>query len=259
MNPKAKILLIDDEPVFSNNFKAYMQMNEYWCQLAANGTEGMEKVFAEKPDVIILDILMPNMDGFTLLRELKKRGQTTPCIILTAREKLKDLFETEHIARFVSKPVELAKLKEIIEAVLREAKERKPMNPNGATPRPDISAQGKKILIIEDDARLAENVQKYLELKGYVVAYAANGNEGLSLCTAFSPDLIISDVMMPEMDGFSMIKQLQKGQMSIPVIIVTGRDKLKDLFEVEGVAGFIAKPFDMAELEKKICKVLQGE
>ncbi|MFC1809244.1 response regulator [Candidatus Omnitrophota bacterium] len=250
---KARILLIDDEPVFCSNFKTFMQMHKYECHIAVNGKEGMEKIRAEKPELVVLDILMPNMDGYTMLRELKKNNISVPCIILTAREKLKDLFEMESVSRFISKPIEMSALKKIIDNVLKEEKE-KSMN-KGEDKDKVVS---KKVLIIEDDKVLADNIKSYLELKGYLARAAYDGVEGLNLCETFSPDLVLSDVMMPEMDGFSMLKQLQKIRADIPVIILTGKDKLKDLFEVEGIQAFLTKPFDMAELEEKIRTVLSN-
>jgi len=251
---KTKILLIDDEPVFCSNFKTFMQMYDFECNIATNGKEGMEKILAERPQLIVLDILMPNMDGYTMLRELKKNNIAVPCIILTAREKLKDLFEMESVSRFVAKPIEMNDLKTIIENVLKEEKE-KEMNKGAGKER----GAKKKVLVIEDDISLAENIKAYLELKEYVAKVAHDGIEGLNLCETFSPDLVLSDVMMPEMDGFSMLKQLQKIRKDIPVIILTGKNKLKDLFEVEGIQAFLTKPFNMVELEQKIKAILSKE
>lgn len=251
---KKRILLIDDEPVFCSNFKTFMQLYEFECNIATNGKDGMDKILAERPELVILDILMPNMDGYTMLRELKKNNISVPCIILTAREKLKDLFEMESVSRFVAKPIEMNDLKTIIESVLEEEKE-KVMN----TSQENRAMPSKKILVIEDEKALAENIKSYLDMKGYEVKTANDGIAGLNLCETFSPDLVLSDVMMPEMDGFSMLKQLQKIRSDIPVIILTGKNKLKDLFEVEGIQAFLTKPFDMAELEEKIRTVLNNE
>lgn len=119
----AKILVIDDEPVLSGNIKTYLELHGYDCLSVSNGQEGLQMIQSKKPDLLVLDILMPNMDGYTMLHELKKRGRIIPCIVLTAREKLKDLFEMENISRFMTKPVDLGKLKETIEEILREKKE----------------------------------------------------------------------------------------------------------------------------------------
>lgn len=122
-----------------------------------------------------------------------------------------------------------------------------------------MDTKGKKILVIEDDVKLADNVKMYLELNDYDVQTANNGQTGLDLCESFSPDLIISDVMMPELDGFSLLKRLQRIKSDVPIIIMTAKDKLRDLFEVEGVTAFLPKPFKMEELENKVREILTNE
>ena len=87
-----KIILIDDEPDFVSNVQSYFEMHGYECLAACNGQEGLDLIEKERPSLVILDILMPNMDGYTMLRELKKRKINMRCIVMTAKEKLKDLF-----------------------------------------------------------------------------------------------------------------------------------------------------------------------
>ncbi|MFC1809223.1 response regulator, partial [Candidatus Omnitrophota bacterium] len=81
-------------------------------------------------------------------------------------------------------------------------------------------------------------------------------HEGLHLINTFAPDVIITDIKMPDLDGFDIFKRMQKKFPHVPVIIVTGEGKLQKLFELEGVAAFISKPFKLEELEKKIYEVL---
>ena len=116
---------------------------------------------------------------------------------------------------------------------------------------------GKKVLLIEDELKLGENLKNYLEMREFTVSHAINGEEGIKLVENFNPDLVISDIIMPEMDGYSMLKQLKKLRADLPVIILTGKDKLKDLFEVEGIEGFLTKPFNLVEVENKIKEVLE--
>jgi len=118
------------------------------------------------------------------------------------------------------------------------------------------TARPHKVLIIEDDPHLSQNIKAYLELKDYEVQTADNGEEGLKMSVSFAPDLVVSDVIMPELDGYSMFKQLQQICSDTPVIIITAKEKLKDLFALEGVSAFFAKPFDMSEFEAKIAELI---
>ena len=250
---KKKIIIVDDEPDFCENVRSFFDMHGYECLVALNGREGLEKIEKEKPGLIILDILMPNMDGYTMLRELKKRKIKILCIILTAKEKLKDLFELEKVDRFVTKPFDLNKLKEIVDEML-ENEDTVSKGKLSDTSFP--TKKGKKVLLIEDEAKLADSIKNFLEIKDYTVHIAYTGEEGLKAVKTFGPDIIVSDILMPQMDGYSMIKELRKDGLEIPIIVTTAKEKMKDLFEIEGVDAFMAKPFGLNELERKIGEII---
>ena len=112
----------------------------------------------------------------------------------------------------------------------------------------------KKILIADDEQQLALAVKIRLQSKGYQVVTAANGQEALELAVAEKPDLIILDVLMPIMDGYSCLRELNTrvGRGKVPVIILTARDRMKDLFELEGVEDYVIKPFDHEDLLLRI-------
>jgi DNA-binding response OmpR family regulator len=188
-----------------------------------------------------------------MLRELKKRKINLMCIVMTAKEKLKDLFELEKVDRFLTKPFELQKLKEIVDQML---------NPENdvRTHAPQVEASGegtgKTILIIEDEVKLAESIKTFLEIKGYTAHVAFSGEDGLESVTAAKPDIICTDIMMPGMDGYSFVKELRKKDRETPIIVMSAKDKMKDLVEIEGISGFIKKPFDLGTLENKINEIL---
>lgn len=119
----------------------------------------------------------------------------------------------------------------------------------------------KKILVVDDEVKLASNVKVFLELNGYDVKMAHNGQEGINVASEFIPDLIISDVMMPVMDGYTMLKELKVNSslQNIPVIMLTAKDGLSDLCEIEGSAQFLVKPFDLNMLLEVVQKFLPSE
>jgi CheY-like chemotaxis protein len=112
----------------------------------------------------------------------------------------------------------------------------------------------KKILVVDDEPELREMIQMRLEAGGYQAVLATNGQEGLVLVLKEAPNLIISDVLMPVMDGFAFYKELKKNVATaqIPVLILTARGKMEDTFKVVGADAFIAKPFDSEELIEKV-------
>ncbi len=122
-----------------------------------------------------------------------------------------------------------------------------------------MSNQGKKILVIDDDAAMVAAVQARLEANGYSVISASHGEEGLEKAKSECPDLIILDVVMPTMDGYTFVRELRKTPIAneIPVVILSGRDKMKDLFELEGINDFLLKPYQGQDLLNKIEELFQ--
>lgn len=101
-----KILVINDEPDFLELMKVRLEKHGYNVVTAYNGSEALAKVDRERPDLILLDIIMPQMDGYTTLKELKNRdlNKTIPVIVLTAKMDMKDLFKVEGITDYITKP-----------------------------------------------------------------------------------------------------------------------------------------------------------
>ncbi len=119
----------------------------------------------------------------------------------------------------------------------------------------------KKVLVVDDEEKLASNLKVFLELNGYEVFVGNDGEEGLKLAKEYKPDLIISDIMMPVMDGYTMLKELKMDDdlANIPIIMLTAKDGLSDLCEIEGSAQFLVKPFDLNLLLEVVKKHLPEE
>jgi excisionase family DNA binding protein len=113
-------------------------------------------------------------------------------------------------------------------------------------------AAGPLVLIVDDDERVREYVRVNLEAEGYVVREAANASEGLAALSEQSPDLILLDVMMPQVDGWEMLQQIHEhtGVGAIPVVMFSGKVDERSAAEAEsrGAHGFIGKPFDPRSL-----------
>ena len=118
----------------------------------------------------------------------------------------------------------------------------------------------KKILLVEDEPSIVKVVKRRLELQGYEVFTAPDGAEGLEAARRERPDLIISDIMMPKMDGYTMIKALRADPATarLPIIILTAKPKMQDLFFFEGVRDmdYIVKPFQTDEMLQKVEQLL---
>ena len=115
-------------------------------------------------------------------------------------------------------------------------------------------ADPQKILVADDEEQLALALKIRLQSQGYQVVVAHDGQQALQLAGQQKPDLIILDVLMPVMDGYSCLRELNArfGRGKVPIIILTARDRMKDLFELEGIEDYVVKPFDHEDLLVRI-------
>lgn len=120
----------------------------------------------------------------------------------------------------------------------------------------------KKILLVDDDLDLIKMLKLRLETEGYEFMCAEDGEKMLNVMKEKKPDVIILDIMLPNIDGYSALREMRKEEhfKDIPVIVLTAKEKKKvgDLFALEGVANFIEKPFEASDLLQKIRSALNG-
>lgn len=119
----------------------------------------------------------------------------------------------------------------------------------------------KKILIVDDEPELVEMLRMRLEASDYEVVSANDGEEGLQKTKSEKPDLVVLDIMMPKKDGYTFVKEMKtdKTTKHIPVIVLTAKTKMQDLFEMEGVKDYVVKPFESKELLAKIATHFNAE
>lgn len=118
-----------------------------------------------------------------------------------------------------------------------------------------------RILIVDDDKIVRLILSDMLELDGFTnVAQAVNGAEGLALARQYKPDLLLSDMMMPQMDGFQLIQAVRDDETlkDTAIIVLTSREEMKDLVEMTGVSNFIVKPFEKENVLTTIKRVLSA-
>ena len=108
----------------------------------------------------------------------------------------------------------------------------------------------KKVLVIDDDRTLSKLVQGTLSLKGYQVTIAYDGEEGLEKLRQEKPDLIVLDVHMPKVNGYAFLLEAKEivDLKTIPVIVLTAKEGMEEIFKTEGVREYLVKPFDPEKL-----------
>ena len=191
------------------------------------------------PDVISLDVLMPGMDGWAVLKALKADAKTAAIpVVMVSMVDERDMGYALGAADYVAKPFE----RERLAAVLRKYK--------ADVPHPVV-------LVVDDDPATREVLRRALEHDGWSVREAANGRVALDAVRRDKPRLIVLDLMMPEMDGFEFVAELRKTESdrSIPVVVVTAKDLTpEDRRRLNGHVGsvFHKGAFSREELVREI-------
>ncbi len=120
-------------------------------------------------------------------------------------------------------------------------------------------ARSERVLVVDDELPITELLQMALSFEGYQVSVATSGREALEVIRAQKPDLIVLDVMMPDLDGFQVLKRVREERNPVPIVFLTARDAIED--RVEGLRlgsdDYLVKPFSLAELTARIEAVLR--
>jgi len=251
-----KILIVEDDKKLSMAWAIRLGSAGYDVCTSPDGFRGFMSAVIQKPDLILMDIWMPVGNGFEVADDLKRMDLgSIPIIFMTASKK-KGLWKQAQEAggaAFLEKPFTSAELLETIAGALRGAKNR------SAEPNCQSEGNPKKILIVEDDEKIAVAMAARLEAAGYKVFTANDGLEGIRKAVTEKPDLVVLDIWMPVGMGFSVAQRLaQLGLGDIPVIFMTA-SKLKRLRRAAdrlGAAGFLEKPYKPQELLSTISRAL---
>jgi two-component system OmpR family response regulator len=118
---------------------------------------------------------------------------------------------------------------------------------------------GHRLLVVDDEDNIVELLSTSLRYAGFEVATASNGEEALKVAESFDPDLLVLDVMMPDISGFGVVKQLRAGGSTVPVLFLTARDATEDRISGLTLGGddYVTKPFSLDEVIARIHAVLR--
>jgi len=209
---RGTVLVIDDDPTARDLLTTYLADEGFTVETAANGVNGLKRAREMMPAAIILDILMPDIDGWTVLAALKGEPELAaiPVIIVTIVDEQGRGFALG-AAGYLTKPIDRDRLVGILSRLC-------------ATDGPGT------VLVVEDDDGQRQVARAILETRGWTVREAANGRLALDEIAAELPDVILLDLIMPEMDGFELVTALQANAAwcKIPVVVLTALDLTVD-------------------------------
>jgi signal transduction histidine kinase/CheY-like chemotaxis protein len=202
------VLVIDDDASVRDLMRRALEKDRFRVEEAADGKTGLELARQLKPSVITLDVMMPHLDGWSVLTTLKGDPATAsiPVIMLTIVDD-KQMGFALGAADYFTKPIDYQRLHQVLE------KYRKATN-------------HRSVLLVEDDPQTREILRRTLEKDGWQVTETANGKAALQQLDGQFPALILLDLMMPEMDGFEFMDALRqrKEPPQVPVIVITAKD-----------------------------------
>lgn len=220
---KPTVLVIDDDPTVHDLMKRFLTKKGFNVQIAKGGEEGVRRAKEVKPHAITLDVMMPSMDGWAVLSALKADPETVdiPVIMLTMVND-KSMGYALGATDYLTKPINRDKLASTLNRYRGEH------FPTVGTVDTHSESQFSRlsVLIVEDEHTIRQILRRILEKENCTVTEAGNGHEALEIMSKNMPQLILLDLMMPEMDGFQFIERVrqQSHWPPVPIILLTAMD-----------------------------------
>ena len=241
------ILIVDDDAAGTELVGRMLAGEGFRAVPAASGEEGLRLARELRPDLILLDVLMPSADGWAVLSQLKADPLLAdiPVVMISVTSE-KALGFAVGAADYLVKPVDRESLMRTVEKYLGLSSDH-------------------PILVVDDDATTRSMLRRLLERQGWKVVEAANGVEGLTRVDEAKPSLVLLDLMMPEMDGFAFLAVLNDRHLldiALPVVVLTAKELTRG--EREILAGFAHKvmqkgSYTGSQLEQEVRRALKPQ
>ena len=267
---KTKILIIEDEHSLVDLLSTKLKKEGFEVEFSYDGEAGYKKALEWKPDIILLDIVMPKMDGYEVLEKMKENDIKIPVIIISNSgqpveiEKTKKLGAVDHLIKTEFSPLDV--LKKVRACVKNGGKPAIDSSGMGVLiPREDSKARklGVKVLLVEDDAFLREICSKKLTKEGYTVYEAIDGGQAIEGVKQIKPDIILLDIILPAIDGFQILNEIKsnpdKAISKVPVIMLSNLgqdDDIKKAMDMGADDYLVKAHFTTEEIVSKIKKIM---
>jgi len=208
---RVRVLVVEDDPIAYATLAAELEAEGYEAIRARHGEEALRIIDSETPDIILLDLILPGLDGWEVLKDVKSRAGTReiPVVIITMaddRELGLALGADDYFMKPVHRDLLVARLRELVQG---EGKD-----------RPG------KVLLIDDDPKIHELFSEDIEKSGYQLISCYSGAEGIDSARSERPGVIVLDLMMPGMSGFEVAAALKADPVTalIPIVVLTAKE-----------------------------------
>ena len=248
-----RVLVIDDSVTFRDELRQSLEGAGYHVREAATGEEGLALAAADRPDAVVVDGILPGIDGATVVRRLKSDTalRSTPCLLLTGAEGTNDGLRALEAGAdaYVRKSEDLGVILVRLAALLRGA------IATGGETSPSLLGP-KRLLAVDDSITYLQELGSQLRREGYHVVMASSGEEALELLAAQPVDGILLDLVMPGLSGQDTCKRIKQRAewRDIPLIMLTARDDRDAMIEGinAGADDYIAKSADFDVLKARL-------
>ena len=246
------VLLVEDNPITRRMLRVSLEIGGYDVLDAGDARTALEMAGLRRPDLLILDFVLPDMDGLQLLDEVRRKigAPDVPAIIVTGMvSRLEELrARAGGSTHFLAKPVDPSRLLEVVRGQLASTEGRQ---------------GGKRILVVDDEALNLKLASFRLKRAGYQVETASGGEEALGIARRRAPDAILSDVMMPGMDGFSFARAAREEPLlrNVPIVLVSSAyvdEADRELARQMGASALVVRAPDFHDAIASLAEFLRG-
>ncbi len=227
---RRKILIIEDDVFLGDVLLKKLTAEGYDTLLSRDGAAGLTQIREFKPDLILLDIILPTKSGYEILAEKNQDAsiKDIPVIVIS------NSGQPVEISRALSLGIRdyLVKAQFDPDEVLNKVRnELDRTTPNAQEQRGSVSLSGKKVLWVEDDKFLSDIISRKLQSEGCILVHSMSGEEALSIVEKEMPDVIVLDVLLSGIDGFEILSRLKKNDTvkHIPVILLSNLGQKSDI------------------------------
>ena len=274
---KIRVLLVDDEKDYVKAMAERMEMRDVSSRVALSGDEALRMVEDEAPDVMVLDLRMPGIDGMEVLERVKREHPHVQVIILSGHGSEKEEEEARRLGAFeyLQKPTDTSDVLKTVRAAwkkglkfLRDSKEefdrsmtaaalaeggapemardtmREPKREQAETPpppaphEPDTSAHALNVLFVDDEEDFVRTMAERMEMREVGSEVALDGMQALQMLEDEIPDVMVLDLRMPGLDGMEVLRRVKNAYPQVEVIIMTGHGSESDEEEARRLGAY---------------------
>ncbi len=254
-----KLLIVDDDQMNCDLLQNVFTRQGYQVMTATSGREGLDLFRASSPRVTLLDLRMPEMDGLTVLKEIRAIDPHAPVIILGggATEIQENQARAIRATDFIRKGLSLDVLVEAVNRITQLSAQPAATQSFSGNGEP-IQQLDESILVVDDEPLVCDLLVKFLSLRGYRAIGVKDGQAALQIIDDRPPDAILLDLIMPGMAGLDVLRALREKEYPGGIIIMTGSqsEELLDEAWALGPQEILMKPVDLDRLLTAIQLVL---